>query len=227
MSVKLYHYLLSQPSRALFIFFKKCNIPFESKIVDMKSGEHYSAEFEKINPFKKVPVIEHKGLFLTESIAIVRYICREFNIDNHWYPKDSLKQARVDEYLEWQHLNTRMNCAGYFQVKVLIPLMKGKPSKPELVSTFENRMIETLDQIENIWLKDRLFLTGDTISVADIFGACEIEQPRMAGFEPREGRPKLSAWLDRVKHETSPHYEEAHKHLNKLANRHDQLHSRL
>lgn len=41
------------------------------------------------------------------SIAIIRYLAKEKNIPDKWYPKDSKKQARVDEYLEWQHNNTR------------------------------------------------------------------------------------------------------------------------
>ena len=28
-------------------------------------------------------------------------------VADHWYPKESQAQARVDEYLEWQHLGTR------------------------------------------------------------------------------------------------------------------------
>ena len=38
-------------------------------------------------------------------------------------------------------------------------------------------MIDCLDQIENIWLKNSDYLVGNTLSIADIFGACEIEQP--------------------------------------------------
>lgn len=56
--------------------------------------------------------------------------------------------------------------------------MKGRPPKPEKVAESESRMSDCLDFIENIWLKDKPFLAGDTISVADILGACEIEQPR-------------------------------------------------
>lgn len=39
----------------------------------------------------------------------------------------------------------------------------------------------------------------------------------MAGYEPRTGRPILKAWLDRVREETNPFYDEAHKVLNKIA----------
>lgn len=52
------------------------------------------------------------------SVAILRYICREFKVADHWYPKESKSQLKVDEYLEWQHLNTRAHCALYFRAKV-------------------------------------------------------------------------------------------------------------
>lgn len=54
------------------------------------------------------------------SVAIVRYLCRELKLPDHWYPQDSRLQAKVDEYLEWQHNNTRIFCAMYFQQKVFM-----------------------------------------------------------------------------------------------------------
>lgn len=41
---------------------------------------------------------------LAESIAIYRYLASEHKIADNWYPKDSKKRAKVDEYLEWQHV---------------------------------------------------------------------------------------------------------------------------
>ncbi|XP_011693991.1 PREDICTED: glutathione S-transferase theta-1-like isoform X5 [Wasmannia auropunctata] len=216
MTLKLHYDLLSQPSRALYIFLKKCAIPFEEKIVNLKNLEQYTPEFERINPFKRVPVMEHDGFSLSESVAIARYICREFKVDDHWYPSDSKKQAKVDEYLEWQHLNTRRHCLAYTLAKFLNPLMGGKPPKPEKVAELESCMSDCIDIIENVWLKDKPFLTGDTISVADIFCACELEQPRMAGYDPKKGRPRMTAWIERVAAETSPHYQDAHKFVNKI-----------
>lgn len=56
--------------------------------------------------------------------------------------------------------------------------MRGKPLNSEKVAELESRMSNCLDIIENVWLKDKPFLTGNTISVADVFCACELEQPR-------------------------------------------------
>ncbi|GBM65171.1 Glutathione S-transferase theta-1 [Araneus ventricosus] len=108
MSLRVYYDLMSQPCRALLIFLKRNNIPFESKVIALRKGEHMTPEFAKLNPFRKVPVLEHNGFVLTESVAMIRYLAKEFPIQDNWYPKDSKAQARVDEYLEWQHLNTRL-----------------------------------------------------------------------------------------------------------------------
>lgn len=115
---------------------------------------------------------------MTESVAILRYLCREHNVPDHWYPKDSKKQAKVDEFLEYQHIGLRLHCAMYFQMKWLRPMMSGKPPRPEKVAEFEGRMVTALDEINDIWLKDHPYLAGGEISIADILGACEIEQTR-------------------------------------------------
>ena len=41
----------------------------------------------------------------------------------------------------------------------------------------------------------------------------------LAGYDPREGRPNVTAWLDRVSRAASPHYQEAHAHLNEVASK--------
>lgn len=210
MSLKLYYDLLSQPSRALYMFLKAANIPFEAKPVALRKGAHLTEEYKEVNRFQKVPAIDHNGFKLTESVAIIRYLAREFEIPDHWYPKDFKKQARVDEYLEWQHNNTRFHCAMFFQVKWLQPLLSGEPPKERRVQSFEKRMTECLDNIEQLWLDKNEFLAGDEISVADILGVCELEQPRMADYDPRNGRPNINAWMDRVQSIMNPHYDDAH-----------------
>ncbi|XP_017760475.1 PREDICTED: glutathione S-transferase theta-1-like [Eufriesea mexicana] len=222
MSLKLYYDLLSQPSRALYIFFKVCNIPFEAKLINLAKGEHLTSEYQKIHPFQKVPAIEHNGCNMIESIAILRYICREFKVIDHWYPKESELQLKVDEYLEWQHLNVRLHCSLYFIVKYLIPKLTGKLPEQGKVIKYKNRMIEALDALENVWLKDRTFLSGSKISIADILASCEVEQVRIVGYNPHKDRPRVAAWMKRVANETSPYYQEAHVLLNKLTSKTEQ-----
>lgn len=69
-------------------------------------GEHLTNEYaQNVNPFKKIPAIVTNDFKLSESVAIYRYLAKEYKIDDAWYPKDIHKRARVDEYLEWQHVS--------------------------------------------------------------------------------------------------------------------------
>jgi len=166
-----------------------------------------------LNPFQKSPVIQiDNKINLTESVAIFRYLAREKSIADHWYPSDSLAQARVDEYLEWQHLSTRVNCAMYFQKRWMMPFLKQKMPDEKTVALMKERMERTLSDIEKIWLAngDKAFLCGDEISVADILAACEMEQPSMAGYDVGEGRPILAAYMQRVRDQLNPHYDNVH-----------------
>nr|AZP23815.1 glutathione S-transferase GST theta1 [Rhopalosiphum padi] len=216
--LKFYYDFLSQPSRTLYIFMKKTEIPFEPKPLSLRQGEHLTKEIESLNPFKKVPFIDDKGTVLIESVAILRYLCRTYNVADHWYPKDIKKQALVDEYLEWQHNNIRAHCTEYFRYKALWPLKTGQAANIEKVTILEKRMTENLNLLENIWLKDKPFLCGDEISVSDLVAACEVEQPRIAGFNPLVDRPNLTKWITRVQSKFSPFYKEAHEVVEQTAN---------
>lgn len=220
MTVKLFIDLLSQPSRALYIFCKLTNINFQTCMVNLGKGEHMTDEYkEKVSRFGKVPVLHDGDFKLAESVAILRYLSRQNNVPDHWYPKDSKRQAAVDEYLEWQHNNTRAFCALYFQVKWLRPMLTGKQPTEEKLSGYLSRMENCLNEIETLWLSRGPYIVGDKISVADLLASCEIEQTRIAGYDARKGRPILSAWMDRVRKETNPFYDEAHTILNKLADK--------
>lgn len=56
-------------------------------------------------------------------------------------------------------------------------MLSGSPPNPEKLKSYQNRMEVCLDEIEEIWLEKNKFLTGDDITIADILGACELEQP--------------------------------------------------
>ncbi|KAK9887759.1 hypothetical protein WA026_000074 [Henosepilachna vigintioctopunctata] len=221
MGLKLFYHPLSQPSRSLYIFLKYNNIPFEARVVDLKEGEHLTQEFkEKFNRFQKVPFIHDDNFVLSESIAIIRYLASKYEIKDNLYPSNFKQRALIDEYLEWQHHNTRQHFAMFTQHLWFIPLRTGTPADQKEVEKYEKALQETLDKIENLWLGNNSYLCGHKISVADLFAACEIEEPRLGGYDPTKGRPKIKEWLERVRTELNPAYAEAHAALNEVASLH-------
>lgn len=199
--LKFYYDLMSQPCRALYITLEMAKIPYEKKVVALRkgiiwnfivnfdpfilisitiSGEHMTEDFAKINRFQKVPVIDDNGFKLAESVAILHYLDRkhEFPGLKTLYPESINEKALVDEYLQWQHLNTRANCAMYFIYHWMLPMLNGSVPEAKKSRDITARMERTLDDLENIWLKEgQRFLTGDRLTAADIWAACELEQP--------------------------------------------------
>uniref|UniRef100_F4MI64 glutathione transferase n=1 Tax=Chironomus riparius TaxID=315576 RepID=F4MI64_9DIPT len=217
--MKYYFDLLSQPSRALWIFLKMTKVPAQFIKVDLGKAEHLTDKFKEINRFQKVPcIVDADGFKLSESVAIFRYITSLNDVPENWYPKDIKARALVDEYLEYQHNSVRLPCAMYFQTKWLIPRLSGNPIDEKKAAAYKKLMEQSLNNLENVWLEsaDRKFLASEEISFADILAACELEQPKMAWYDPFDGRPRLRSWYDRVRDATNPYYDEAHVVVKKV-----------
>ncbi|KAI8123895.1 Glutathione S-transferase theta-1 [Lucilia cuprina] len=200
--VKYYFDLMSQPSRALWIALKMGNIPFEECPVALR----------KSTSFRQVDGDFH----LSESVAMIRYLADKGLFSPDLYPKDLQNRARVDEFLEWQHLTLRAGCSMYFMRCWLLP-MNGLAHMPsqERIDRLIKEMENNLKLVEKIWLKDADYVSGKKLTVADLMGACEIEQTKLCKYDVSKKFPKVTDWLARVREETNPHYDEAHKYIYK------------
>lgn len=72
--------------------------------------------------------------------------------------------------------------------------MTGKAPDDEYVAeASKKQMDETLNTIENLWLHDGKPFIGGTneVSIADLFGACEIEQPSKNRFYIFDQKPVI------------------------------------
>ena len=65
------------------LFCRAANIPHEVVHLAFFKGEHKSG----LNPFQTLPFATHDGILLNESMAILRYITKVFDVEDHWYPK--------------------------------------------------------------------------------------------------------------------------------------------
>jgi len=213
--MKAYYDLMSQPSRAVYLLLRANSIKYTDCPVAIRKGEHLTPEYASINPFQKVPALDDNGFKLTESVAILKYLCdSQSSIPEHWYPKDLKARARVDEYMAWQHSNLRFYGSMYFRTVVL----GNKPVDEKKLETWRVGLEKSLSQIEEIFLKSSPYVNGSSeITIADLLAICELEQPIMAGYNVCEGRATIKAYMDRVQKQLAPHYEAAHKHCRQVA----------
>ncbi|KAF6733667.1 Glutathione S-transferase theta-1 [Oryzias melastigma] len=212
--MELYLDLLSPPCRAVFLFAKTLKIPFDFKHVELAEGQQYSEEFAKLSIVKKVPVLKDGDFVLTESTAILKYLARKCLVADHWFPADLRQQALVNEYSSWQHLNLRSHCSKVFLFKTLFPAIMGSEVSKEKMDIALEDLRHSLDLLEEKFLKDKLFLVSNKISLADVVAVVEVMQPFAVALDVLEGRPKLSAWRDRVKKELGEKlFQEAHERI--------------
>ncbi|XP_071619403.1 glutathione S-transferase theta-4 [Heliangelus exortis] len=212
MGLELYLDLVSQPCRAVYIFARSNNIPFEFKKVELMKEQHRTEEFQKVNSLMKVPALKDGSFTLSESIAILLYLARKFKTPDHWYPSDLEKRARVDEYLSWQHINIRGKASKLFVSKALVPVLTGQPLSPEKLEGITEELNIVLKQFEEVFLQDKLFIAGSEISLADLVALVDLMQPVSAGYNLFEERPKLAQWRRRVEEAVGKQlFQEAHE----------------
>ncbi len=64
----------------------------------LKEVRPHSSEVKALNPFGKIPVLEHEGVTLYETAAICRYIDRQFEGPS-LSPQTAMALARMDQWI--------------------------------------------------------------------------------------------------------------------------------
>lgn len=173
-----------------------------------------------VNRFHKVPAINDNGFKLSESAAIFHYMGRKDMIPERWYPSRDFKTlVRIDEYLEWQQNNLFATSGMMFRKLWIEPMVTGKEAQKDDIEFHKKTVNRTLDDLENIWLKDNKFITGEDITFADLMAISMLEQ--VVGLNiysvNTQRHPKVAKWADEVRHYFGDAFQQAHKFLYKFA----------
>lgn len=99
MSVKLYHFPISGPSRGALLAARAVEAPVEVEIINLFQKEQFKESFLKINPQHCIPTLDDDGFVLWESRAIAGYLVDKYGKDDSLYPKDLKKRALVNQRL--------------------------------------------------------------------------------------------------------------------------------
>jgi glutathione S-transferase len=205
--IKVYGDMMSQPSRAVLWFCLLNDLNYEFKLINILKGEHLTDEYKRINPHCKVPCIDDNGFIVYESHTIMRYLKVKYNLPDHWYPNDIKERVKVDQYLDWHHLNLRFGAAGYFRQKYLLPLLGLKTSESMERSTHK-ALVEALKTMDQVFLYQTPFIGGSDVSIADLSAYCETQQLVIIDFDFTPYR-SIVTWRQRMRE--LPYWDKVHE----------------
>jgi glutathione S-transferase len=185
----LYQFPMSPASRRVVSLLAQCDLPFESRNVDMMAGQHMSPEYLAVNPNHQVPTLIDGDLKIHESNAILRYLCDRHALES-WYPRDPRVRAKVDQWLDW----TQCRLVPTMRDIVLNEVFLGDRGDSAAARRGREHVTELFRILEE-GIGGR-FLVADTPTIADLsLGSC-IHQLTFAGIHPE--LPKTRQWFDRV-----------------------------
>jgi glutathione S-transferase len=188
-AMKLYNVAYSGNSYKVRLLLAQLGIPCEMIEVDILKGESRTAEFLKINPNGRTPVIDDNGFVLAESNAILAYLAQ----GTKFLPDDRKQFGLVFQWMFFeQYSHEPFIATSRFW-------LQHKPDSPEktvlLVSKRDGGWAAL--KIMETHLKKNDFVVDD-YSIADIALFAYTHVADEGGF-PLDGFPKIRAWIERVK----------------------------
>lgn len=195
--MKLYDYPDCPFAQKVRVVLAEKELEYETVFVDLRTGEHrQNAEFLRLNPYGKVPVLIDDEVIVYDSTIINEYLEDEYPHPS-LMPGDSGGRARVrtlEDYCD----NSFLPSAGFVQAELSKPTAE---QDAERLQRYRTELSRGLKRLET-FVSGKEYLVGD-FSLADIaFVPALLILPRL-GVEIDPGLRGVSAWLNRLKQRPS------------------------
>jgi GST-like protein len=188
-------YALTSPNvQKVFIMLEECELPYNTKYIDVWKGDHFTPEFTKINPNQKIPAIVDsdgpggKPYTVIESGAILLYLADKAG---KFMPADKAKYFEVMQWLMLQMANVGPMCGQHVHFSKF-----ASPGSDYGVKRYRT-MVEKLFDLYNDRLKDRDYVAGGEYTVADIAAFPWLRNIELMAVD-LSNRLHLKAWIDRL-----------------------------
>ena len=174
-----------------------CELGLTPEIVsiDLFKGEHQSPEFAKVNPNKRLPVIDDDGFILWESNAILEYLGER---EGKLWPKDIRGKANALRWMFFEAAHVTPAVAMRVRNILVAPKVGRKPDMGE-VARADAALPPLLAVLDQNLTKSK-WMAGDEFTLADCTYAPMFNTLRMAKFDlsPYPAALKyLAAWRER------------------------------
>ena len=190
--MKLYWFDTVNPRKACAVA-KYLQTPIDYVHVDLGRGEHKRPEYLALNPNGKVPTLVDGARTIWEADAIMCHLAAR--ADSDLWPQDD-RQIEVIRWLSWDLAHFyKSGGTLYFEhvIKPRFGLGDTNPAAVRQVIAEWRRFAAILDS----HLRDRRWLVGDDVTVADLAVAAMLPYAERARI-PLDEFPAVRRWHDRL-----------------------------
>ncbi|XP_003736860.1 glutathione S-transferase 1-1 isoform X2 [Drosophila pseudoobscura] len=159
--MKLYAVSDGPPSLAVRMTLKALDIEYQLINVDFCALEHRTEDYAKMNPQKEIPVLDDDGFYLSESIAIMQYLCDKYATPNcTLYPQSVIHRALVNQRLCFN--------MGFYYAPIsahsMAPIFFDYERTPMSLKKVQNALEVFETYLERLGSK---YAAGDDVTIAD------------------------------------------------------------
>lgn len=175
------------------LVFAELGVPHEVVTLDIQKGDTKKAEFLKLNPNGKVPVVVHDGTVVFESTAITMYLGETFGVEKKLYPAAGPMRAEAMKWICWTNV-TLGDAVGRFTRNTMnwVPAEQQNAKAGEAAKADMTNCLRILDQA----LEGKPYLCGAEYTLADTHVNSFVDWLRHMKVD-MTGMDRLAAWGQR------------------------------
>jgi len=191
--IKVYGMGLSFPTNRVRMCLNAIGLNHEFIIINPLVGETQTDVYLKINPSGKIPAIDDDGFYLFESNAIMKYLCRKHESD--FYPKDIIKQAHVDKWLDFINAHLNNSLIKVFFNKIVAGLINAEADKKSMEEgyVFLKRFMTIIEK----QLGTTPYLVDDNMTIADIALLATVDPFEVIDIDISD-YPNVAKWASKL-----------------------------
>jgi glutathione S-transferase len=195
-TLALYATPLSANGRKVLAVAHQLGLAPEIHLVDVYRGEGRSSEFLAINPSGKIPVLMDGDFTLTESNAILQYLCEAHGECRLW-SRDARARAAIARWLFWEVAHWQPALIALLAAFVGHALLPDVVPAPLAAPAWGSETLAPLLAQLEAQLASHPFLGGAELTIADFSVAGMMTYFRAAQF-PFAAWRNLGEWYARI-----------------------------
>jgi glutathione S-transferase len=194
--MRLYYHPRSANSRRVLLTAIELDAKLELAVVDLLKGQHKAADYLRLNPNGKVPLLDDDGFLLWESHAIMQYLA-DRSPGQVLYPEEVQACADVNRWLFWSAYHFTP-AVGFISRERVSKQMVGGSGAPDPVEIARGvALLMAAADVLDAHLVGKQWIAQGRLTLADFAIASPLMHTATAQL-PVTGYANLQAWFARV-----------------------------